>query len=200
MLSALEQFHENILRATELGNLVANLVILTKGALDVSDILRAELVQSVSALDHFVHELCRFGMVDVSKGMRPKTDAYLRYQIPISSVEAALGGQPHETWLGSAVREKHSWLSFQDPEKIANAIRLISSVSLWEEVAKELGSDSKTVRTRLELIVDRRNKIAHESDMDPANPGFRWPIVAGQVNDAVDFVKKIGDTIFRVVI
>ena len=27
-------------------------------------------------------------------------------------------------------------------------------------------------KVRLELIVDRRNKIAHEADMDPTNPNL----------------------------
>jgi hypothetical protein len=96
--------------------------------------------------------------------------------LPLDAVERGFNGQIHEDWLGEAVREKHSWLSFQHPDRIADAIRLVSSVKLWEEVGNELGISAKDAKLRLELIVDRRNKIAHEADMDPTNPGFRWPI------------------------
>ena len=35
------------------------------------------------------------------------------------------------------------------------------------EIGKDLGTDTKALKARLTAIVDRRNKIAHEADMDP---------------------------------
>ena len=139
-------------------------------------------------------------MIDCAKGARPKTDAYLRFDIPLSATESALSGTTHEVWVGETVREKHSWQSFQDPDKLADAIRLISPVKLWEGVGVELSMLPKDVKTRLKLVVDRRNKIAHEADLDPANPGFRWPITAPMVNDTIDFIERLGDAIFKVAV
>jgi hypothetical protein len=42
-----------------------------------------------------------------------------------------------------------------------------------QRVGIQMTLPAQDVKTWLQLIVDRRNKIAHESDMDPANPGFR---------------------------
>jgi hypothetical protein len=56
----------------------------------------------------------------------------------------------------------------------------------------------KDAKTRLKLIVDRRNKIAHEADLDPTSPGFRWPISSTVVNDAIDFIESLGDAIYKV--
>lgn len=198
MLNAQLQFKENLKRARDLGALAAAVQTLTTSAIDVSDLWRAQIVLAVSALDYFVHELARIGMVECAKGNRPKTDAYLRFAMPLSATELAVNGTSHEIWVGETVREKHSWQSFQDPVKLAEAIRLISPVKLWEGVGVELGLTSTDVKTRLKLVVDRRNKIAHEADLDPTNPGFRWPITASMVNDAVDFIDKLGDAIFRV--
>lgn len=103
----------------------------------------------------------------------------------------------HE-WLDQAIREAHSWLSFQHPDKIADAIRLMSNVRLWEQVASELGTTSRTVRTQLGAIIDRRNQIAHEADMDPTNPGYRWPINEVLIRDAIDFIDKVAQAIFQV--
>ncbi len=200
MLSAQTQFKENLKRVRELGGVAAAVQSLTTSAIDVSDLWRAQVVLAVSALDYFIHELARLGMIDCAKGARPKTDAYLRFDIPLRATESALGGTTHEVWVGETVREKHSWQSFQDPDKLADAIRLISPVRLWESVGVELTMPPKDVKTRLKLIVDRRNKIAHEADLDPANPGFRWPMTAPMANDTIDFIERLGDAIFKVAV
>jgi hypothetical protein len=198
MLSAQTQFRENLKRVRELGGLAVAVQSLTTSAIDVSDLWRAQIVLVVSALDHFIHELARLGMIECSKGSRPKTDAYFRFEMPLSATESGFAGLPHEVWVGDTVREKHSWQSFQDPDKLADAIRLISPVKLWEAVGNELGVPHKDIKTRLKLIVDRRNKIAHEADQDPTNPSFRWPIDAALVNDTVDFVERVADAIYKV--
>lgn len=198
MVNAKTQFIGNLVRVRELGTLASAVEAITKG-IDVSDMWRAQIVLAVSALDYFVHELSRIGMIEISKGSRPQTNAYLKFQMPLSSVESALNGLPHETWVGETVREKHSWLSFQDPDKIADAVRLISAVTLWEAVGTELGLSSQDVKIRLKLVVERRNKIAHEADMDPANPGFRWPVNATMATDTIDFIEKVGIAIYKVI-
>lgn len=200
MLSAQTQFKENLKRVRELGGVAAAVQSLTTSAIDVSDLWRAQVVLAVSALDYFIHELARLGMIDCAKGARPKTDAYLRFDIPLSATESALNGTTHEVWVGETVRQKHSWQSFQDPDKLADAVRLISPVKLWEDVGVELSMSPKDVKTRLKLVVDRRNKIAHEADLDPANPGFRWPITAPMVNETIDFIERLGDAVFKVAV
>ena len=200
MLSAQTQFKENLKRVRELGGLAVAVESLTTSAIDVSDLWRSQIVLVVSALDNFIHELTRLGMIETAKGSRPKTDAYLRFEMPLSATESAIAGSVHEVWVGETVREKHSWQSFQDPDKLADAIRLISPVKLWEAVGSELGEPPKDVKTRLKLIVDRRNQIAHEADLDPINPGSRWPINGPMVNDTVNFIEKLGDAIYKVAV
>jgi len=200
MFSAQRQFKENLKRVRELGGLAAMVRSLTTSAVDVSDLWRAQIVLAVSALDQFIHDLARLGMIESAKGTRPKTEAYLRFDIPLAATESAISGTPHEEWVGETVREKHSWQSFQDPDKLADAIRLISSIKLWEAVGAEMGMLPKDLKTRLKLIVDRRNKIAHEADLDPMNPGFRWPIDAMMANDTINFLEQISDAIYKVAI
>ena len=198
MNSARVQFHSNIERVRALGGVGAAVTSLTTAAVDVSDIWRAQIVLIVSALDQFIHELTRLGMIECAKGIRPKTDAFLRFNIPLSAVDLALNGTSYEVWVGETVQSKHSWQSFQDPDKLAEAIRLFSPIGLWDRVGNELSMNAKDVKTRLKLIVDRRNQIAHEADLDPANPGFRWPINEPQVNYTIDFIEQLGEAIFKV--
>jgi hypothetical protein len=198
MHRAIQQFRDNLLRARELGNLAQAVGNMTTTVIDVSDIWRAQVVLGVSALDHFVHEMTWLGMIDIAKGNRPKTDAYARFALPLDALEQGLAGQSHDVWLGDAIREKHSWVSFQHPDKIADAIRLISSIKLWEEVGQELLLSGEDAKIQLQLIVERRHKIAHEADMDPANPGFRWPITDTMAGEALSFVERVAEAIFKV--
>ncbi|MBF0235444.1 MAG: hypothetical protein HQK65_20770 [Desulfamplus sp.] len=51
----------------------------------------------------------------------------------------------------------------------------------------------------MDLIVDRRNKIAHESDIDPAlGIGEKYPIDPDMVNISIDFLEEVVNTIFSI--
>ena len=196
---AYDRFAANIGRARDLRALFVNLKASTAGALDLTDILRASIVSAVSSLDTFIHEITRIGMVDILKNARPKTDAFGRFPISMENVLLVVATPGDTKWLEDEIRRQHGWLSFQQPDKIADAIRLFCSKELWKEVGIRLGIEPMSAKNRLALIVDRRNKIAHEADMDPTSPGSRWPIDDLLVQDAIDTLEQIGDAIFRVV-
>ena len=98
----------------------------------------------------------------------------------------------------SALSSVHGWLSFQHPDKIANAIRHVSMVDLWQAVALRRNEDVKATKAQLCAIVDRRNMIAHEADLDPGNPGERWPIDRPLVEEAIDFIEWTIRAIYEV--
>jgi hypothetical protein len=191
----IDHFRANLGRAHSLCDVAKSLESMTTRVVDLTDLYRAALVLGVSALDHFVHEFVRLGMLEVHRGTRATTDAHLSFKVPLSAAREAVTTHPHDDWLDEAVREAHSWLSFQQPDKIADAIRLVSPAKLWEEVGAHLGSQPKQVKLQLTAIVDRRNKIAHEADLDPTNPGERWPIDEVLVREALTYIDKVADAI-----
>ncbi len=179
MQAAIEQFRLNIRRVRDLGSIYQILSAQTTQALDLSDVLRSELIMGVSALDLYVHELVRLGMLEVFNGARIPTDAFLRFQVTLDGTLKAVANPGNSEWLDQEIRTRHGHRSFQDPEDIANAIRLVSGSRLWNEVATHLSSTPEDIRTRLKLIVDRRNKIVHEADVDPSYAGAGlWSIEA----------------------
>jgi hypothetical protein len=198
MHEAQKRFGANIGRARDLRALFLNLKVSTAGTLDLTDILRASIVSAVSAFDTFIHEIARIGMVEIFQKARPQTDAFSRFSISMESVLLVVATPTDTKWLEDEIRKQHSWLSFQQPDKVADAIRLFCAKELWKEVGNHLGIDPKSAKTRLALIVDRRNKIAHEADMDPTSPGSRWPIDELLVQDAIDTLEQIGNAIFHV--
>ena len=90
MQAAFDQFCENLAHARNLVGLPLSLSNLTTTAVDLSDILRASLVLAVSALDHFVHEFVRLGMLEVHRGNRPTTDAYLSFRVTMAAAREAI--------------------------------------------------------------------------------------------------------------
>jgi hypothetical protein len=186
-------------RARDLRALFLNLTATMAGALDLTDILRASIVSAVSAFDTFIHEFTRMGMVEIFQNTRPTTDAFGRFPISMENVLLVVATPGHTKWLEDEIKRQHGWLSFQQPDKVADAIRLFCGKELWKEVGTLLGIDPKSAKNRLALIVDRRNKIAHEADMDPTSPGSRWPIDELLVQDAIDTLEQIGNAVFDVV-
>ncbi len=199
MKSAHDRFSANIARTRDLRALFVNLKATTTAALDLTDILRAAIVSAVSAFDTLIHEITRIGMLEIYQNTRPRTDAFGRFRIPMENVLLVITTPGSTQWLEDEIRRQHSWLSFQQPDKVAEAIRLFCGKELWKEVGTRLGIDTKSAKNRLALIIDRRTKIAHESDMDPSSPGARWPIDELLVQEAIDTIESIANALFDVV-
>jgi hypothetical protein len=180
-------------RARHLGGLHEALLSLTTNAVDASDLLRAQLVLGVSALDYYIHEITVLGMIAVFEGVRPPTPAFLKYRVAMESVLLSTSASG---WFESDIRERHSYLSFQQPDRIADAVRLFSDVKLWQQVALQLSIPEQDVKARIKLIVDRRNKIAHEADVDPSFPNMRWPISKADVDQSLTYISQVCESIY----
>lgn len=198
MQSALDAFNHSLARARHLHGLHQTLKATLTAAVNLSDILRAEVVMAVSALDHYVHEIVRLGMIDCWNGTRPATESFKKFALSIATAKSLANPSLAVTALDSEIRSKHGYASFQKPDKIADAVRLFSSVSLWDAVAGQLGMNPKDVKASLGLIIDRRNKIAHEADVDPSFPGQLWPISDIMVETMVNDINAIGHAIHAV--
>jgi hypothetical protein len=178
-------------------------------ALSPDELLRAEWVARVSALDLYVHELVAQKMLDIFEGIRVPSDAFLRFTIPgevLMRIRSARHLFDESSAFDLEVRMRLGYSTFQDPEKIAEGIRLISNIELWNEIAVMLGasqvtkaSKAKILKRELSLIVERRNKIAHEGDMQPSTPRVVWPIVRADVDHVTSVISDIVVSIDRLV-
>ena len=201
MQEAIDRFRTNLIPVRNLGSIVTALSSQTTGALDLTDILRAELVLSVSALDHYIHEVVRLGMLEAYQGIRLRTAQFQGFQVSLGSATGMSSTlqSTKDTWIDEEIRSRNSFRSLQTPETIASAIRLISDVTLWDQVARHMNASTEQVKNRLRLIVDRRNKIAHEADMSPFPYQDRWPINRHMVTNAVDFLEQVVEAIRTVI-
>ena len=196
MKAALAIFHENTARVRSLGGLHGALSRLTTNAIDSSDLLRAQIVLTVSALDFFVHEITVRGTLEILKGVRPASPGFMRQKVSGSLI---LGPAANSlVRFEEDLRQRHSILSFQQPDKIADAVRLFSEKQLWKEVGIKLSQPEETIKNQLTLIVGRRNKIAHEADIDPTY-GTRWPIATTDATLTLTFIESVCLAIYDIV-
>jgi hypothetical protein len=187
-------FKQNITYARDLIAIASALRGQVMAAINTDDQLRSSIVQGVSSFDHFIHEEVRARMIATQLGQHQRAKGYDKFRVSLASVNSAIavGGA---AWLELEISEQHGYLSFQQPDKVADAFRLVSDVSLWVVVAKQLNSNPESVKRQLKLIVDRRNKIVHEADTDPTPPRSRYPIGEVMVRDSLDFLESTVDAI-----
>uniref|UniRef100_A0AAE4GF33 HEPN domain-containing protein n=1 Tax=Herbaspirillum huttiense subsp. nephrolepidis TaxID=3075126 RepID=A0AAE4GF33_9BURK len=178
--------------------------------LRTDELLRAEWVARVSALDLYVHELVAQKMSEIFLNARIAGTSYANFKISIeavSRIKSASTATDAAAAFDFEVRRQHSFLTFQDPDKIADAIRAISTIELWNEVALKWGASSNTkrdeakkIKRQLSQIVERRNKIAHEGDLQPVIPRIPWPIDSNSVSEVANFLDRLVATIDDLVI
>ena len=202
MQTAIDQFRWNLQRVRNLGSLHNILSSQTTSALDLSDLLRSEFVMAVSALDLYVHEIVRLGMLECFRGQRPRTNAFNEFRVSLGSTIQVVSTPGSDVWLDDQIRDQHSRRTFQQPDDITSAIRHFSNADLWNQVAIRLQSSQQDVRNHLRLIVDRRNKIAHEADSDPSygQIGILWPLTSAETDDTVDFIADVVEAVHVAVI
>jgi hypothetical protein len=104
------------------------------------------------------------------------------------------------------VRTKLSRVTYQYPEDIADGVRLVSAIELWNEIAVAKGATaatkgalSKSLKRDLSLIVERRNKIAHEGDLQRSIPRIPWSITRADVSYVAGFIEDLVRTIDTIV-
>ena len=174
-----------------------------------NELLRAEWVARVSALDLYIHELVAQQMREIFDGRRAHTPAYLRFVVSVEIVDRirrASAPAEASAAFDLYVRTYLGRRTFQFPEDIAEGIRLCSDIELWNEVALKMGATAvtksdvaKAIRKDLSLIVQRRNQIAHEGDLQQLPPREPWPIKAADVSVVAERIYGIVRAIDAVV-
>jgi len=202
MRNARALFNTNIIAAKQAGSIYDYLALSVTSPLSFDDLLRSQIVYSVSAFDKLIHDLVRIGMVETFRGSRPATAKYLNESISlkIHADLVATSFPPKEHIFEQALFQKFKIVSFQDPQKVADGLSYIwSEKQKWQKIAGKMGlSDSVTQKT-LKLIADRRNAIVHEADIDPVT-NTKLNITKLECEEITAFLHKCGNEIADLVI
>lgn len=171
--------------------------------IDYSDLLRLQWTQSVSAFDKLIHDFVRIAMLEIYNGNRARTPAFENFTISLDYHERILSYPLYANqYLESLIIQKHGYLSFQSPDKVAEALSYIwDEQHKWSRITIAMGkpaSEEQTVKTTLNNIVIRRNQIVHEGDF-PSQSSSRQSISDTDVNSVILFINDVSSAIFNLV-
>jgi len=196
MTNSLKQFHKNI----DSINIIDGIYIYFDKqvkAVDLSEIIRAQYVLLVSAFDYYIHDLVRDGMLKVFDGAKAPNNNYNKFSVSLKTLNLLLSNDDpniRRQLLDNEIRNVISKCSYQAPSNVERALILIDIKSIWSFVAKELHLDKEDIVKELGLIVNRRNKIAHEADIDPIS-NEKTPIDRDTLIYVKTFITKIVEAI-----
>ena len=165
------------------------------------ELLRAEWVMRVSALDLYVHEAVSQNLLKIFQGTRPVCPGYFKLQISsdtLMTIHANGPGLASDAAFDLEIRTKLARATYQFPDDIADGIRMVSPIELWNEIARyhgaapaQVNKKAAALRGELTQIVNRRNKIVHEGDMQPSIPRMPWPISRQDVDHVRTIIERI---------
>lgn len=158
----------------------------------MSDLLRASLVMTVSALDAYFHAKIIAHVVKCARRGKKMPRALRKSHISIPEFVASEKYKRRMTIIRNSLHRQLGYQSFQQPSKISKGLALVGVVDFWEKVAKRLKLSSGELQEQLEVIVDRRNQIAHEGDLSQSKKARNKPhdLKPKFVTDALSFTES----------
>nr|WSY55711.1 hypothetical protein OG999_39970 [Streptomyces sp. NBC_00886] len=203
-----QAFSTNLEYARKMINTGKNLANFQSPIIDIGDFYRAAWVQAVSAIDHWFHEELYRRVAELSAGDSPAMPYQLtKFELPLAKVEEVRRG---DISLADAVSEhvKAKWgnAALQNPRKISEALRLVTEENIWDKAAVQINEwnrgrtsmTGQTLKQQYISITDRRNRIAHDADLEDGDLKRRRLITDADATDAVDWIERIALAIAKV--
>lgn len=167
--------------------------------LDFSNLLRWQWTLSVSALDRYIHDIVRIGMVQSFDGKRPQTAKFRTFHIDMNKFTIITNSPIPTNEFEQEIARQHSFLAFQLPDKIADALSYIwDENDKWNIISRNMKTPitSRDLRTKLTNIVIRRNQIVHEGDCFTAGSLFQQqPISLVDTKNVTGFISELAESI-----
>lgn len=190
MIQAKNNFNRNLSYINDIGSIYDEVVRLAPTLVTpASQLLRSQFVLLVSALDTYVHDIVRIGILQEYQGSRPVSKGLSKLSLTYNDL-SELESQPpmmKTPTMEQIIRRINSEDSYQSSKSIEYAMGLIGITGIWSKLSSSLAMSAEDIKTKLDLIVRRRNQIAHESDYNPST-GEQRDIDKNEVQDTKDFI------------
>lgn len=187
----LGDFTRDIARARDLIGLGQAIGNMTNGLVDATDLHRAALVQGVAAWDRYMHGVVLDRAVEIMVGRLAAAGAPSKVGLPLGAV-ATLMNAPNAAVRELAARsyfaERLAKETYQRPDDVAAALAMVGVNAIWSTAFH----DAQQAKIALGVVIDRRNKIVHQCDYDPAVPNAVVPLTGP---DALDALRVISETV-----
>jgi hypothetical protein len=189
----LAEFKVDMTRARDMVGLGQAIGTMTNGLVNAQDLYRAALVQGVAAWDRYIHGVVLDRAVEILLG-RMQAGKSSKVGLPLSAVAVLMnvaGQADRELTARSFFAERLSKETYQRPDDVAAGLAMVGVNAIWSTAF----SDAEKAKVRLGVVVERRNRIVHHCDYDPADPGA---VVLISESDALDALEVVTDTVAAV--
>ena len=174
--------------------------LLARGKQDSAcDVWRSQLVFLDGAVDFYIHELSKYGILKMFNGEWEKTEKYQNLTIDMGTVEAGFQSPESCQWLADYLDRalgRDTYMSFSSVKDQLNLLGL-ELREIADEAFFVQGSKEKTLdrmKDCLNRLFFRRSRIVHQSDRESWN-ARRTPITKTDVETFVENIVKIVDAI-----
>lgn len=163
-----QRFDENI-QSIQKQFEVAEALKTTGKIAECKTIWRSQIVFLESALDFYIHELSKYGMMSIFSGKWPKTDRYNNFQMPMRYIEQGLKSSESNKWLLEYVNRKFTRDVYMSWDVLVDQLNMlgIHLKSILETIFPKPTMPDPTYKDGekiLKALYERRNQIAHQSD------------------------------------
>lgn len=155
--------------------------------------LRFVWIASISALDHFVTQAVleiatnKYASGEfLSSKLRNELTSFEKATAfrGMNAIEATIHFR--ET-LSTAIRYK----SFHRADHITDGLAYIwTEKQKWQKISQEMGLEAKAAKEQLDAIVDRRNVIAHNADINDSS-GNRYAVQIEDARKVASFTRQL---------
>jgi len=194
MTNAFAKFESNIASAAILERIYE---YLSKKTLpfEPDELLRAEYVMVVSAFDCYVHDYVRERMVNAFKTPSLMADKTREYKVSLGVMMDIMNESnpiSQMQLLENAIKKAESAYSYQSSTSVEHVLGLVGFKKIWTAM---YGSPAGgTRKSQLDVVVRRRNQIAHEADMNYVT-NTKNAITLTDVVDAKEFLVDLSQHI-----
>lgn len=161
---------------------------------DNTELLRSALVFAVSAFDNLVHQIIRKEILyRISNELN-----IFGVLVPIEIL--SMSDQDRLKEIDRYIQNMNGHKSFVDPKKMSEGLRCILH-NPWKEIAAVHADNDEVIKKRIRLIYSQRNRIVHESDINPDSISpLKFPIELDDTFGAIEYIESVGAAIIGAVL
>ena len=163
---------------------------------DISDelklnILRGQVSLLLSAVDFYIHEIIKIELVNIIKKERKETASLKNCMISVKTfLEYITSPTINNQIFEDEIIYRNSFKSFLEPDKMPEALSLITEKKVFKELFPKLGLlETKELKDKIKEIFKRRNSIVHQMDYDYSTE-TQQTITKEEVEDYIEFYNK----------
>lgn len=162
--------------------------------LDATILLRSQFVLIISAFDTYVHSMIVNKIIDSYFSSEQQFNIQLDIPLSLAYEMKDLNVDMQKNKLYNFLVKKLSKDSFQSPKSIEYAFSILGISKIWTKLSDKMQMQPDDIKNMLSIIVNRRNKIAHESDWNVVTGSYE-DIELTDVLDCKNFINNMVDSI-----